>query len=312
MTYAIVHFWPARGGFGRRIDMLAAVLAERGRVLRIGTPGAFWRLVRSSDFRRGQVSLLVYTSLLAVLVAAVRLARPLATVYYMVRGDEVTWALHGNRRWRAVAARFLQRLLVSTGCNFVFASEDLRETFESRLGSIRRASILPNTLGRPLPTIRPFDGRVAAVGDFGTVKNVEAVIAGLSDGDFRLDLFGNTGLPQRWSRPWVTSHGIVGNLVERLRECSLIVLAGVSEGFPNVLTDALEAGCGVVVHDGFPFRRLPIAEPWRFRLDPSGGDLAAVLTRLRADRRDFARDNPALLRLVASDWSRRVWDVFAA
>ena len=311
MTYAIVHFWAARGGFGKRMEMLAGALACRGRVVRIRTIAAFWRLLRESSRRQPELALLVYTSLLAPLVALVRAFRPSVRVYYMVRGDEVTWAIQRRRRWRGILARWLGRLMIAAGCRFVFASQDLQEAFGQRLGRIPHASVLPNTLGQPVPPSRPFDGRVAVVGDFGSVKNIETVIAALSGGDFRLDLFGNTHLPAHWQRPWLRAHGVVKDLPAQLAQCSLVVLASVSEGFPNVLLDALQAGCGVVAHRDFPFRLLPLEEPWRF--DPHvPGDLANVLGSLRRRQRVFSQDNPELLRLVESDWNEHVRRCLAA
>ncbi|KPK84461.1 MAG: hypothetical protein AMJ81_05415 [Phycisphaerae bacterium SM23_33] len=311
-TYAIVHFWPLGGGFRKRMEMLTGALGSKGRVLRIRTLEAMLRLARSRRLRAGQVAVLVYTSLLAPMVALLRLIRPAAPVYYMVRGDEITCARYAGRRLRAWVAGRFQKMLAAVGCRFVFASEDLQQAFLERLGAIARRCVLPNTLGRPLPPIRPFDGRVALVGDFGSVKNIEAVLAGLSGGEFHVHLYGNRSLPPQWARPWLHSHGPVEDVPARLRDCTLLVLSSLSEGFPNVLVEALQAGCGVVAHRDFPFRRLPLSPAWRFRLDGHGEDLRQVLSRLRRQRRDFKADNQALVRLVESDWNRRVREVFQA
>lgn len=322
--YAIVHFWPARDGFRKRMELLAEALSPAGRMERIRTPSQLLRLTAGRAMRRGEVSLIVYTSLLAPLVWILKLLRRDLPVYYMVRGDEVTWAQHANRPLRARAGRALQRLMVRLRCRFVFASADLHETFVERLGPIAWARVLPNTLGEPLPDIRPFDGRLAVVGDFASVKNIECVIECLAGGEHRVDLYGNRSMPDAWKRPWLHAHGFVRDLKSALGKSSLLVLASVSEGSPNVLLDALQAGCGVVVHRGFPFRRLPVAEQWRFRLNrvrrpgaasgrgaADSADLPSVLRKLRSGRQDFKRANPALIRLVESDWRRRVLDVFA-
>ena len=127
--------------------------------------------------------------------------------------------------------QMLQKWMLKLGCVFVFASEDLRVTFTERLGPFRRAAVLPNTAGYPLPPSRPFDGRIAVVGDFGTVKNIEFVLNSLRDGRYPVDLFGNTSLPDRWKLPWLQSHGVVAGLSSHLERCSLVVLSSVTEGF---------------------------------------------------------------------------------
>ncbi|MHC4294882.1 MAG: glycosyltransferase family protein, partial [Planctomycetota bacterium] len=256
-NYAIIYFGHLRGGFARRMTLLAEALSAEAHVVRVHTPGTLLRFVRSKAMLRGKTSVIVYSSLMAPLVAILKCFDPELTVYYMVRGDEFTWANHYGRRFRAWIGKAFQKLMRAMNCRFVFVSRDLQEAFTERLGEIAWARILPNTLGAPLGEIRRFDGRVAIVGDFGSVKNIEHVIETLSDGDFQVDLYGNRSLPETYNRDWLHAHGCVGNLKGRLGNSSLVVLASVSEGFPNVLLDALEAGCGVVVHKDFPFRQLP-------------------------------------------------------
>jgi hypothetical protein len=237
----------------------------------------------------------------------------------MVRGDEVTFTSFAGRWFRALVAVCFQKLMAVTGCRFIFASADLRRRFVQRLGRIRQSKLLPNTLGRPLPESRPFDGKVALIGDFGTVKNIEQVIESLDGGGFRVDLYGNRTLPSRWRRAWLNAHGNVGNLVDCLRNSSLVVLASLSEGIPNVLVESVQAGCGVVAHSAFPFSRLPLSKPWRFELSArsdgdgsrQGQDLQSVLSRLLTEQRDFKQDNPGLVRLIESDWAARVRTIFA-
>jgi len=319
--YAIIHFWPVCGGFGKRMVMLEEVLRQAGSVRRLcrfsDLPGWLW----SDELRCGHDAAIIYTSLLAPLAVLLRIFRPQCPVFYMVRGDEVTYTAFAGRRLRSLVALCFQKILAVAGCRFVFVSADLRSVFIRRLGRIRRSSLLPNTLGRPLSESRVFDGKVALVGDFGTVKNVEQVIELLDGGGFRIDLYGNSSLPPKWRRPWLHAHGIVVNLVNYLRDSTLVVLAGLDEGIPNVLVEALQAGCGVVVHSEFPFRLLPISERWRFDL-PRRGDaggkgsrpprnLRLVLDRLMAEQRSFKQDNPHLVRLIESDWSARIRSIFA-
>jgi glycosyltransferase involved in cell wall biosynthesis len=318
-NYAIIHLWPTRGGFRKRMEMLDETLRPIGSVRRIRRFSDLLGWLRSGELRRGRAAAIIYTSLLAPLAVLLRIFRPRCPVYYMVRGDEVTFTSFAGRRFRALVAVCLQKLMAVAGCRFIFASADLRRRFVQRLGRIRHSKVLPNTLGRPLPELRPFDGKVALVGDFGTVKNIEHVIDSLDGGGFRVDLYGNSTLPARWRRAWLHAHGKVGNLVDCLRDSSLVVLAGLDEGIPNVLVESVQAGCGVVTHSAFPFSRLPLSKPWRFELSArrdgdgsrQGGDLRSVLSRLLTEHRDFKRDNPRLVRLIESDWSARVRTIFA-
>lgn len=312
--YVLLHFWRTEGGFQKRIEMLAQVLSKRGDFKRIEHLTAFIRfLLKTQD-----AYVLVYTSLMAPLVLLIRLLHPKVRVYYMVRGDEVTYVKNAGRHFRAFVAVAFQRALARMQCRFVFVCEDLRVVFERRLGRISRNYVLPNTIGRLLPTIAPFDGRVGLVGDFGTVKNIEFVIEHLSRGRFEVHLFGNKGVPETWDREWLHAHGVVDDLKGSLaRHCSTVVFADSSAGFPNVLVEALEAGCSVLVHREFPFRLLPINELWRFDLSTVNGNtrggaspLEDVLVRLMQEQRDFRRDNPELIQLIESDWEKRVWDVF--
>jgi len=213
-------------------------------------------------------------------------------------------------------------LLNTLGCHFVFVCEDLCILFEKRLGPISKSHVLPNTLGKPLPDIRPFDGRVALVGDFNTVKNVEWAIENLCSGKFEIHLYGNQTVPEKWRRPWLNAHGFVRDLTSALQHsASIVALSYIDAGFPNVLIESLEAGCGVVIHRRFPFKYLPIADEWRFSLNPSDpngrntknnreSNLEFVLDRLLQEKRDFKRDNLELIRLIESDWEKRVWEVF--
>lgn len=302
--------------------MFVNVLQKGGAVERVKTPWAFLRLLLGCKLSSSHTRIIIYTSLLAPLIPMLKLLRPKLPVYYMVRGDEVTYVKHANRYFRALVAVIFQRLLNTLGCHFVFVCEDLRVIFEKRLGPISKSHVLPNTLGKPLPDIRPFDGRVALVGDFNTVKNVEWAIENLSGGKFEVHQYGNRTSPEKWQRPWLQLHGVVEDLSSVLRQCaSLVVLSYIDAGFPNVVIEALEAGCSVVVHQAFPFKYLPIADEWRFSLNSTGRDncnlkteseskLEFVLERLLREKRDFKRDNLEFIRLIESDWEKRVWEIF--
>jgi len=320
--YVIIHFWRTYGGFHKRIEMLIDVLRKKSTVERIKTPVAFVRFLMKRSQPEKSVYVLIYTSLMAPFILALRLLRPSLPIYYMVRGDEVTYVKYANRHFRAFVALLFQKLLLILRCHFIFVCEDLRVLFEKRFGNIKKASILPNTLGKPLPDTRPFDGRMALVGDFDSVKAIERAIKKLSSGKFEVHIYGNKTLPEKWQRSWLHVHGVVNDLSLCLRtDCSLVILPDSSAGFPNVIVEALEAGCGVIVHREFPFQYLPINDKWRFSLNSFDynihnskakgiSELELLLERLLYEKRDFKRDNPALVELIESDWEKRVWEIF--
>jgi hypothetical protein len=301
------------------MDMLVNVLQKEHVVKRVETPGAFFRLLLSGNLSSSHTNIIVYISLLAPLIAMLKLLHPRLPVYYMVRGDEITYVKQANRHFRAFVASIFQKLLKIIDCHFVFVCKDLQVLFEERLGHIKRKSTLPNALGHKIPHIKSIDNKIALVGDFNTVKNVEWPIENLSSGKFEVHLYGNTCLQEEWKRPWLVSHGKVENITHKLKERpALMVLADISAGFPNLLNEALMAGCPVVTHDEFPFKYLPIADQWRFSLESSNdssdsskpSELEKVLDRLLREKRDFKRDNAELINLIESDWEQRVWEIF--
>lgn len=300
--------------------MFVNVLQKEHIVERVETPWTFFRLLLSFKLSNSQATIIIYTSLMAPFILLLKLIRPSVPVYYMVRGDEITYVRCAKRFFRALVAFLFQKLLVIIGCRFVFVCDDLKVLFEKRLGPIRKSCILPNTLGKRLPDIRPFDGHVALIGDFGTVKNVEWAIENLSNGKFDVHLYGNHQLPEKWQRPWLHAHGVVQDLTSCLCDsCSLVVLPDTSAGFSNVLVEALEAGCGIVVQRVFPFKYLPISNNWRFDLttrnenktDGKMSDFEKFLHRLLLEKRDYKKDNPKLIKLIESDWEKRVWEIFS-
>jgi len=315
--YIVVHVGKTEGGFGKRFFMFVDVLRKR-RCACIRRPmSALWRIL-SLRLRGRRACAIVYYDVLAPFVAAARLINPRLTVAYMVRGDQVAWARFQGRALRARTAQILQKWMARLGCVFVFASEDLHMAFMERLGPLPRAHVLPNTVGHPLPPSRPFDGHIGVVGDFRTVKNIEFVLTSLREGRYHVHLFGNRSLPEVWRQPWLESHGVVADLASYLKRCSLVVVSSMSEGFPNVIVEALEAGCGAVLPEGAPFRGLPLHPAWRYQMTPCDGQeglardrsLPQVLHRLLAEQRDFRKDNRELYDLIESDWESRIWEIF--
>jgi hypothetical protein len=313
---AVVHFWSATGGFGKRYRMLLDALGEAFDLTHIPSPQVLFRLL----FRRwtSGMRLVFFTSLMAPVAGIVRLVQPSCRLLYFIRGDEYGWAVNERRYVRGALALVFQKWLSLLRCRFVFVSEDLLCRFEQRLGPIHDKVVLPNTVGRVLPASRPVSRRLGLVGDFESVKNIEWALASLSRGMFDVALFGNHRLPARWKRPWLTAHGLSENLARDLAmHCDLVVLCSVSEGFPNVLIDACEAGCSVVMPFGYPFAALPIVPEWRVEMDGLTAALAResaghesqlerrLLTLLR-EQRNFHADNPALFELLESDWNERV------
>ncbi|MGB2865489.1 MAG: glycosyltransferase [Sedimentisphaerales bacterium] len=315
--YVIVHVGKIVGGFSKRFFMFVDVLGKRHPTYVKKPLLAFWHLM-ALHIRGRNACVIVYYDVLAPFIAIVRFLFPSLTLVYMVRGDQVSWARFQGRKVRAWVAYIFQKWMSRLGCMFVFASEDLRITFTERLGLLHRAEVLPNTVGYPLPPSRPFDGRIAVVGDFETVKNIEFVLNSLREGLYHVDLFGNTSLPEKWKRPWLQSHGVVADLPSHLKRCSLVVLSSVSEGFPNVVVEALEAGCCIVAPKGSPFRGLPLSSMWRYQMEPCNGHpkagrnkkLTHVLHHLMAKQPDFRTDNRELYELIESDWEKRIWEIF--
>ncbi len=207
---------------------------------------------------------------------------------------------------------------MSPGCLSLTAISIPEGVTGLEFGTFKNCSVLPNTIGRPMPSIRRFEGRVALVGDFGTVKNTEWALQRLSHGKYEVDLYGSREVPDEWRRPWLTCRGVVANLTQELAQRpALVLLPYVDAGFPNVVVEALLAGCPVAGHEEVPFRHLPVHDAWRFSLSGNGdhssngkpSDLESFLGRLHEHRRDFRQDNADLLRIVESNWEQRVWDV---
>ena len=297
--------------------MLTEAIGKKASTVRVRTLRSLLGQFFGHDRRRQAVSILIYTSLMTPAVYLLRILCPKAKVYYMVRGDEISYVLFARRRVRAAVAWVFQKTMRWANVEYVFASEDLAVLFEKRYGRIRKKSVLPNTAGVRLPPTATFDGRVALVGDFGTVKNMEWALENLTGGKYEVHIYGNRRVPRQWDKPWVHCHGVVDDLTGALRRRPMLVLLpDISAGFPNVVNEALLAGCPVAAHDAFPFKYFPLHEAWRFSLSSpqqecgSESPLERSLARLMKERRDFQEDNIDLVELVESSWEERVWEIF--
>ncbi len=316
---AVVHFWAVKGGFGKRYQMFLDECGDAFEVVIVPNPWKLFPLLFKKWLPGTRI--VFFTSLMAPAACLARLVRPSCRLRYFIRGDEYGWAISERRYLRGGMAVILQKWLSLLRCRFIFVSGDLLCRFEQRLGLISERALLPNTVGRPLPPGRPVSRRIGLVGNFQSVKNIEWALASLSRGMFEVALFGNTRFPPQWQRPWLKVHGISSHLVSDLAtHCDLVVICSFSEGFPNVLIDAIEAGCSVVLPFGYPFATLPINPNWRFEMDSVQCALARMVTgeesplehlletRLK-DKRDFRADNGDLFNLLESNWGYRVREV---
>lgn len=304
------------------MDMFVEVLRNKYEVKMCSNYKSLFKSIFSGSLLHPKSEMIIYTSLIFPLVLIFKILRPSKKIYYMIRGDEIEYVKQKKRHFRAKISFLFQYTLNKLGCHFVFVCEDLKYLFENRYGNIKKAHVLPNTLGKKLPDSKCVDRNIALVGDFDTVKNIEWAIENLSNGKFDVHLYGNHQLPGKWQRPWLHAHGLVQDLTSCLHDsCSLVIFPDTSAGFPNVLIEAMQVGCGAIVHREFPFKYLPVSEQWRFDLnsnnhrdsnskDKCESDLEAVLSRLLEERRNFKRDNKELIALVESDWEKRVWEIF--
>jgi len=110
-TYVLIHLWPTAGGFKKRMDMLMDVLSTRCRTIRVRTLRDSVTFLRLGRRTIGPMSVLVYGSLVSPFMVLVRLRYRDTPVYYMVRGDEVTYAKQAGRPVQAHVALFCQRIL---------------------------------------------------------------------------------------------------------------------------------------------------------------------------------------------------------
>lgn len=309
--FYIVHPFQINGGMGKRIELLCDVLRKKNEVKWIDRFSLFCKMLITNEFRSFD-KVLFYSSLVVPCLLVLKILKPKVRQYYMVRGDEISYVLLRKRYFRAIVAFVLQYLAKRLGCNFIFVCKDLEVLFEKRYGTIKKKVVFPNTLGVKLPEINEVGNRTAIIGDFNSVKNIEWVLESLSSGRYEVHVYGNRSLPEKYNKAWVVSHGIVSDLTSEFKKCpALLVLPYTDAGFPNVINDALLAGCPSVVHDKFPFTYLPYSDNWRYVLTKKpSSNLVSFLDYLVTSKRDFKKDNPELISLIESSWEDRVREIF--
>lgn len=308
--YKIIHFWPVSGGLGLRYRMLLGVLEGEkggGRISVLNNPFTAIRgLLLNGDIWKNGCSLIIFTSLLSPVVFLLKIISPRIRVYYMVRGDEIYEASAKKRKLRVYIAFFFQwclwRLIKA---KHLFVSWDLENLFVNRYGCNGNRTVLPNTTGRSVPPSRFFDGDVAVVGDFCSIKDIEWVLEELDGSEFKINIYGNSDLPAKWKRPGIVAHGHVNNLEKSLANSTMLIIASNSEGYPNIVNDALLAGCAVMVHDDYPFKYFPLADQWKFT--KVRGDLLRLLKSAKACKNwNYDQDNHRLREIVSLDWAALV------
>ncbi len=307
--HKLLHFWPVSGGMGLRFKLLSEELQRRGTGERISSVSGLFKSLRSSwvQWRVEGVNVLIFTSLMCPLIVFLKIVAPKTKVVYFVRGDEINEARDNGRFIRASVAFILQYTLWKLlSVKHVFVSWDLKKLFERRLGGPSTAAVVPNTLGCKVPASRRFDGNVALVGDFDSVKDIEWVLSELINTEFVVSLYGNSSYPVKWQASNVVSFGKVGDLSDRLRNQSLLVLSSKSEGYPNILNEALLAGCAVVVHTSFPFEFFPLSSKWKYSKSP--GALVTFLREVMARPEwRYDDDNKELSELIEVNWFELVF-----
>lgn len=302
--YKVLHFWPVNGGMGLRFKWIVDELNRRGIGEHVhSVTDVFKSIIREiSWWREGGNSVIIFTSLVCPLIVFLKLFFPKLQVVYFVRGDEVLEASSRNRKLRRWIAFSLQYILWRfVKAKHAFVSWDLERLFRERYGSAGVSCVVPNTIGRQLPATRTFDGTVTVVGDFGTVKDIEWALNELSGSEFLVHLYGNsTSVPSCYEKN-IISFGVVGDLTEALKKSSLLIITSKSEGYPNIVNEALESGCAVALHNEFPFEFFPLNEKWKF--SKKSGELLSFLRAIcMLEGWLYDEDNVALRTIVEKDW----------
>lgn len=303
-VFKVLHFWPTSGGLKLRFEQFVKFLESHGETIVLcSARDTLAHLLEDSFVWRCDCSIVIFTSVMAPLVLSFRLIGGRARVVYMVRGDEISEALQRKRLIRASVAYLFQWVLWRVlKAQHIFVSWDLKELFVTRFGNGATFNVVPNTVGSPLPASRRFDGTVTVIGDFESIKNIEWILNELEGSEFRVVIYGNTSLPMRWRTNWITSKGVVADLQVHLCQSTLLAISSRSEGYPNIINEALVSGCAVVVHSGYPFEFFPLSSKWKFGCQR--GCLLALLRKVHSDRIwTYDADNSELRTLVAKDWT---------
>lgn len=166
--------------------------------------------------------------------------------------------------------KFFRKLTYRWASSLVVQTEDIKRWFKEEL--LLESTILPNpihldsflppdTLTFPTPEVDT--GLITAVGRLDEQKGFDVMIDAFSQISkkypmWNIKIYGD-GASRQALQTQITKLGLDGrielcgavvNVSERLWECDIFVHAARYEGFPNVIIEALAAGCCVISTDG--------------------------------------------------------------
>jgi len=198
----------------------------------------------------------------------------------------------------------LRRLIYRWADCVVAQTQETREWLQASAGC-KRIAVIPNPVVLPLSVATPIlepamvlhPGRqlLLAVGRFGEEKGFDLLLEAFSriaiacpawdlvilgDGMLRQELENQRdtlGLSVRVFFP-----GAVGNMADWYRRANLFVLSSRSEGFPNVLIEAMAYGCPAVSYDCHAGPRDIISDGVNGLLVKPAGDVDALARALLA------------------------------
>jgi glycosyltransferase involved in cell wall biosynthesis len=222
----------------------------------------------------------------------------------------------GPRRWKWVVAERTQlnaaervrgyRTLARRADAIVSNSMTATDEFRAAGFDAERLFYLPNGVPlAPEPPAKPKTGpfRVLAVGSVQGMKNhllLIRTLAAMKDRDWRLDHAGRPSDAALFAKiqaevqalgvaDRITFHGELRDLGPLYESADLMVLPSSFEGFPNVLLEAWNHGCPVLVSDRCDLPRLVRhgETGWVFPLDVPDGLQRALDVAFRTDREEL-------------------------